>query len=257
MTELIDEGVQKTNDTPEEKKVDAVESPEKALYKDDEKPEDKSEDKLEDKKEDEKSEDKKEDNPEDKKDDEKSEDKKVDDEKKEADEKKADDEKKVGKKEDKPEDIVLKMPENSLLLQERIDEIATIAKEQGLSQDTAQMMVDREQDAVGQYAANAKAHLDNLADVVWIEETKNDAEIGGEKFKENVEFAKRAFKKYGSDKFNEILNESGYGNHPENIRAWSRVGRDMSDDTLIHGKNEINTKKSPVDILYGGDKKKE
>jgi len=247
MTEEKKDGVQ-TNDTPEVEKQEV--NPEEVLYKED-KPEDNPEDKKEDEVTDEKPEDKEDDEPEDKKDDEKSEDKKVED--------KPEDKKEDEKPEDKPDEknIELVLPENSLLNQERVDEIAKIAKEQGLSQEHAQMMVDREHDVAVQFQAAQKAQLDNLADVVWPEEAKKDPEVGGEKFAENVEFAKRAFKKFGSEKFNEILNESGYGNHPELIRTFSRIGKAMSNDTLIHGKQDVQTKKSPVDILYGGTTKKE
>lgn len=252
MTEEKADDVQKTNETSEEldpKKAEEI------LYKDnDSKEEDKKEDddkesddekKEDDKKDEDKEEDKEEDKKDDKKDD--------GDDKKEDDDSKDDDKKNDDKKEDdkKEETYELKQPENTFLTQDRLDEIAGIAKEQGLSKETAQMMVDRENDAVAQYKAYADDLLNNLADVEWPKQAKEDKEIGGENFSRKVELSKRAFKEFGSEEFQKILNETGYGNHPEVIRTFSRIGERMANDTLIFGETGKTNKKTAVEVLYG------
>jgi hypothetical protein len=165
--------------------------------------------------------------------------------------------KKEEKVEVKKEEIKydIKQAEGSLLSKERIDEIAAEAKKLGLSNEVAQRMADRENDAIKQYADNAKKELDQLVEVEWPKQVKEDKEIGGDNFKESIESAKRAFKQFGSEEFNKIINESGYGNHPELIRTFARIGKAMSNDKVIIGSTSPATQKSTAEILYGEPKK--
>jgi hypothetical protein len=58
----------------------------------------------------------------------------------------------------------------------------------------------------------------------WIDETKADKEIGGDKLDATLATAKRALDAYGSPQFIEMLNQSGLGNHPEVVRFCAKVG---------------------------------
>lgn len=227
------------SESQEEKQESSKKTDAELLYEDDKKSSKEKEESKDDPKEDEESENKE------------SEEEDDDSEKKEKKE-----EEKVGKKKEKETEIEydLKAPENSFLLQERIDEIAEYAKKHKISNEVAQTMIDRENEAVTQYKENSQTQLKNLVETEWPKEAKADKEIGGDKFPENVELAKRAFKEFGSDKFRQILNETGYGNHPEMIRTFSRIGRLLADDKLVIGKTDKpNKEKSTAEILYGGN----
>ena len=152
-----------------------------------------------------------------------------------------------------PEKYDLKLPDNSLLQAESIEAISQYAKEKGLSNAQAQELLERENSAVTSFA---KTQQDLFVEQVesWKSAASKDPEIGGDKFNENVELAKRALETYGSPEFSKQLNETGFGNHPELIRMFAKVGRSIHDDNLLGGDASKNNKKSFADRFYGDQK---
>jgi hypothetical protein len=68
----------------------------------------------------------------------------------------------------------------------------------------------------------------------WADETRNDAEIGGENLGRTVELSKAALSHYDPDNvLFGILEQSGYGNHPKVLRALSRMGADLEKEHKI------------------------
>jgi len=59
----------------------------------------------------------------------------------------------------------------------------------------------------------------------WNSELKK--EYGGA-YDERVGLARRALRSFGSDELSNLMNTSGLGNHPEMIRAFSRIGAELS-----------------------------
>lgn len=160
-------------------------------------------------------------------------------------------EKKDDDKADEPIEYDLKLPKDSALDEGVVDEIAEFAKEQGLSNDQAQNILEREDKAVKEYA-NAQVEGLKEKSTQWVEEAKNDKELGGENFKENVEHAHRALEKFGSKQLKDTLESTGLGNHPELVRVFSRIGKAMADDTIVRPGSEGSKQKSAEEIMYGG-----
>lgn len=131
-----------------------------------------------------------------------------------------------------PEKYELKLPEGSVLDAARVEKVIAFAKANGLSQDEAQRVLERENDAVAQFA---KEQNDNFERVKgqWLDEAKSDTEFGGEKLKESVMLSNNVIKKFGSDKLRESLNATGLGNHPELVRMLVRIGKEMGPDKLV------------------------
>lgn len=136
-----------------------------------------------------------------------------------------------------PESYDLTMPEASLLQTADIERIKAEAKELGLTNDEAQEYFDTQHKAVARFQ---ESQLKNVEDIRtgWVKSCETDAEIGGAEFKKNAELAKRVVDKYGSEDFKKILNESGFGNHPEVLRTFVRLGKVMAEDQLIHAKSQ-------------------
>ena len=68
----------------------------------------------------------------------------------------------------------------------------------------------------------------------WADETRNDAEIGGESLGRTVELSKAALSHYDPDNvLFGILEQSGYGNHPKVLRALSKIGADLEKEHKI------------------------
>ena len=137
----------------------------------------------------------------------------------------------------------------------RIEEVAAFAKAQGFSNETAQAVLERENGAIARYQESQMAQFKEMVEVKWVEQVKADKEIGGEKFKENVELAHRALKQFGSPDFIKELDSSGYGNHPELVRIFARVGKMISNDKAVMPGMQSAPKKSREELFYGESSK--
>lgn len=149
-----------------------------------------------------------------------------------------------------PDKYDLKLPEGSPLSAAALERIRTQSKAEGLSNEQAQAVVDRELGAITSYVESERAAFEQRKSE-WVGQIQSDKELGGEKFNENIELAKRVVTKFGSESLLKTLNDTGLGNHPELVRLLARVGKSMSNDTLHISKTPMEpTKKRPEDIFY-------
>lgn len=135
-----------------------------------------------------------------------------------------------------PEKYDLKIPENSRLSPKSLERIADYAKKQGLTNEKAQGLVELEAQAKAEFESNQAVELDQLRNA-WVSQVKSDQEIGGDNFNQSIEHAKRAIKQFGTDSFIQGLNETGYGDHPEVVRLFARIGKLLGDDKIVHSNN--------------------
>lgn len=154
----------------------------------------------------------------------------------------------------KTEEIVLKTPENSDLTQAEIDEVLNLAKENNLTQEQAQKIVDARASSISGYVSRTmEKHKEQVA--AWADSVKSDKELGGENYKKTIELSRRAIDKYASPALKKALDESGYGNHPELVRVFKRFGETISDSKMVHGSKSAATPKFAHEVFYGEDKK--
>lgn len=149
----------------------------------------------------------------------------------------------------------LKLPEGTLLTQAEVDEIVSFSKEQGLSQEFAQKLVEREHKILANYKDNQEQQYEQMRDILF-KQVESDKELGGENLKTTAELAKRALNKFAPDSIKKFFAESPYGNHPEIIRMFSNIGKSMQDDKLVLSGTQSPPTISPVDILYDNSKGK-
>ena len=154
---------------------------------------------------------------------------------------------------DKYEDFTI--PEGSEVDEAKLNSFAEVAKGAKLSQEDAQKFVDL-------YAATRKEAADEQVKAWatvqegWVNEAKNDPELGGDKFQETIVTAKNAIKILGSEKLVEALDVTGMGNHPEFIRFFAKVGRAIGEDQINFGRGGSGeTPKSPAEILFPNQNK--
>ena len=121
--------------------------------------------------------------------------------------------------------------EGQQFAQEQIEGFATTARELGLSQENAQKILS------AMVPTARKFLVDDLVvkSKQWAEDTRNDPEIGGAHFNENMGLATAAYKRYATPELKQILTNSGLGNHPEVIRLFCRLGKEMRQDTGVSG----------------------
>lgn len=148
-----------------------------------------------------------------------------------------------------PEKYDLKLPEGSSLDAGFVEKTAAFAKERGFSQEQAQALLDRDNSIVKDVYDSQKNNLAQKS-VEWAAAVKADKELGGEKVNENVEIAKRVIDKYGSEDLKKELNLTGFGNHPEVIRIFSKLGKAMQEDKMVHGSTSAPVK-SAAELIYG------
>lgn len=67
----------------------------------------------------------------------------------------------------------------------------------------------------------------------WVADIKADKEIGGDKFDENLAVAKQALATFGTPGLKDLLNSTGFGNHPEVIKAFVKIGKAVGEDKLV------------------------
>lgn len=160
-----------------------------------------------------------------------------------------------GKQPQVPEKYDLKPPEGAVLKPDAIERTAATAKALGLSQEGAQKALEFANGEVKAFSDNLvvehKARVEK-----WATDSKTDKDIAGEKgdqFEANTDLARRAFKKFGGDEFTKLLEETGYGNHPQVVKVFMNIGKAMASDTIETGnQGGSDGKRSAVDILYGG-----
>ena len=104
-----------------------------------------------------------------------------------------------------------------------------VAKELDLPQEDAQKVLDK----VAPVIQERQAKMLEQVRADWASESQSDEEFGGEALTENLNVAKQALDAFGTDAFKSLLQETGFGNHPEIIRFMYRAGKALSEDSYI------------------------
>lgn len=147
-----------------------------------------------------------------------------------------------------PEKYDFKLPEGSPLTQAHMDRAAVYAKTLGLTQEKAQELVTRDSEMVKEFVSGQEQEFKRTTEQ-WRTDVENDKELGGANYKETVALASRAFEQYATPEFKKVLDETGFGNHPELVRTFSKIGKAMDSGRLILGGNAQGTK-SIEEIMY-------
>ncbi len=149
-----------------------------------------------------------------------------------------------------PEKYDLKLPAGSLLDPARVEKISLYAKENKLSNEQAQKILERESDAQLDFLRRQNEELKAKAEQ-WIADVASDPELGGDNSKEKIEIAHRNIKRHASPAFQQILSSTGVGNHPEFLRyAYKNGLRDGEDKLVVPGSQPAGGFVDPADILY-------
>ena len=168
-----------------------------------------------------------------------------------GDDKGKDESSKEDSKENNDEDKEFKLEkvENSLLSDADMERIDSYSKEQGLSKEAGQKLVEQMNDSRQEYVDGMQKEFKQQVQN-WGNDVKTDKEMGGENFEKSVGFAKDALKKFGTEELISNLDSSGFGSHPEIVRVFARIGKAMGPDNLIHG-GAVKQERSMEDVFYG------
>lgn len=148
-----------------------------------------------------------------------------------------------------PEKYELKLPDGSTLEPDLVTRTADIARVLGLNNEGGQKLLDAQIAEItkASTAAIDKAKADQLdamkpggavwneQETKWREQSLADVEIGGspEKLQANVDLANRVVDRFATEETRMFFQDSGLGSHPELVRVFARIGKQMSEATLV------------------------
>ena len=133
-----------------------------------------------------------------------------------------------------PEKYELKMPEGWTLDEEGLAELTPIMHELKASNEQVQAVADL---YIRRMSAAREKQIAAEREIVknWREELKNDAEIGGAKYEENLASVKKMLIKYGSEDFYNYLDDSSLGNYPPFVKVMVKIAKELEDDKFVPG----------------------
>lgn len=129
-----------------------------------------------------------------------------------------------------PEKYEFTVPEGFELDKTLVDQFTPIAKEAKLDQPTAQKFVDM-------YAGIKKAENDAHEKIRndWKEATLKEL---GTNAPEQLANVAKVRERLLSKEFNDIIENSGLGNHPAVVRDLIKLGKAISEDVSVHGSDK-------------------
>lgn len=128
-----------------------------------------------------------------------------------------------------PEKYDFKPPEGMEFDEETINLYAEAAKEAGLSQEKADIILGK----IAPHLAQQQIKAVEKASAEWEAASRADPEFGGDKLNENLSVAAKAIEQFATPELKTLLNESRLGNNPEVIRLFYRVGKAISEDGFV------------------------
>ncbi len=124
-----------------------------------------------------------------------------------------------------------------------------VARELGLNNEQAQKLVDTYgKDILPKIEARQAENWAKQTEA-WANEVKTDKEIGGDSFVANVGLAQKALDTFAPAGLRDYLETTGLGNHPDLVRCFVKVGKAMSEDSMVMP--NTGGQRSQADILYG------
>lgn len=133
-----------------------------------------------------------------------------------------------------PERYELTMPEGWTLDEEGLAELTPIMQELKASNEQVQAVADL---YIRRMSAARERQIEAERETVkgWREELKNDPEIGGAKYGENLASVKKMLVKYGSEEFFNYLDDSSLGNYPPFVKVMVKIAKELEDDKFVPG----------------------
>lgn len=148
-----------------------------------------------------------------------------------------------------PEKYELTAPEGFQLEPETTAQFETVARELNLSNEQANKLIPLGAQLAQQIAAQQQdAHVKQVAQ--WLEASKADKDIGGDKFDASVQVALKARDKFATPELRTLMDQTGLGNHPEIVRLFHRIGTAIADDSFVQAPSGGGSQKSAASVLF-------
>lgn len=153
------------------------------------------------------------------------------------------------------DDFKLEVTAESGLKAEDAESVKKFAKENNLTKDAAQKILNDKAQAIVDFKKSQQDDF-NKKKVEWLEHAKADKEIGGEQLNQSVTMANRFLDEYAPKELRQVLDDTGLGNHPLLIKTFARAQKKMSNDSLVQApKSQAAKTVADWDLFYPDDKK--
>ena len=122
-----------------------------------------------------------------------------------------------------------------------LDNYKQFSHEIGLSQDQAENILGLYNDIQEE---DFNAHQQGIKDLE-VHSTIELQREWGKNFDGNMDYAKRAYSQFASPELSQVLDNTGLGNHPEVIKAFSKIGQLLGEESLAVGSGLGREQMSP------------
>lgn len=142
--------------------------------------------------------------------------------------------------------LTFKDPEN--IDQDLLKEATEVFGESKLSVEQAQKLIQLQEKFLEKTHARYHEQVDG-----WIKEGKKDPEFGGKDYEKNMAAVNKAFTTYGSESLGKFLDDYRFGDHPEVIRMFYRIGQTLTEDSKAGagiGKKPSSDGKTLAERMY-------
>lgn len=164
---------------------------------------------------------------------------------------KAEGETKEGEAKEIDYEALKKPDENSYLNDKDVERIAAIAKEQGLSLENAQKILDMQNEKVNEYHNQLIKSVDEKSQRDY-DELLKDPELGGANFDETKRLVNLVVNKFGGEEFRTGLIDSGLDNNPMVMRFLVKIASqfDSKDQFITSSMHTPPKEKSFAQRMY-------
>jgi hypothetical protein len=147
------------------------------------------------------------------------------------------------------------LPEGFTLEGERRDQAHSLFRDLGLDQYRAQKLVDWYVAEKAAEAGSVEAAIQQAVDTQREEWGRQAVAELGDRYQEEMSYARTAVNAVGSPKLEAAFIELGWGNHPELVKAFALFGRMMRDSPIDTGRGGAAQAEKPLhERMYPGMK---
>jgi hypothetical protein len=139
----------------------------------------------------------------------------------------------------------IQLPEGMTIDEGTMQELGAVCREHGLSQKVFSSLVEKMSPVLEQRQAERLEGLRRQ----FLEDGRKDPEIGGARWKETMNSANAAYRKFANADAQKLLQATGLNCHPAIIRMFKNINAQISDDAVMRGRS-AGPKKNSLANLY-------
>lgn len=127
-----------------------------------------------------------------------------------------------------------------------IAKFSEVAGKYQVSQEAAQEIMASMSQTLNEVQAEALTALRGE----WREQVTADKEFGGDKLNESLATAKKALTQFGGDEMLQLLESTGFGDHPAVVRTFAKIGKAISEDSFVAAGQRASAPATPAKTMY-------